>query len=177
VPVPPPTIVLRTSNTDKALTRDNTYTTPAPQICSQLFELLRYGFEKSSSDYANCLSEVLIIADVEAPTLRNLRSWAKSENSLSWFPNPLVSEISILFGRRLFVTHGGYVGLASKEVKEGDLVTVLMGGDMPFLLRERGEGQQLCFVGEAYVHGLMYEAIDRRGQVGEQLCTTVFTIH
>jgi len=88
-----------------------------------------------------------------------------------------MAEMSILLGRQLFVTHRGYMGLASKGVKEGDLVTVLLGGDMPFLLRKREEGSSLQFIGEAYVHGLMYgEAIDRCWQENNQLSTSVFTI-
>jgi hypothetical protein len=38
--------------------------------------------------------------------------------------------------RRLFLTANGYVGLGSDAIREGDLVCILGGGDMPFILRQ-----------------------------------------
>lgn len=64
--------------------------------------------------------------------------------------------------RRLFVTGKGYIGLAPWNAREGDVVAVLLGGKMPYLLRPRGSDcTDYTFVGETYVHGLMEgEAMD-----------------
>ena len=62
-------------------------------------------------------------------------------------------------GRRLFVTAGGYTGLGPVEVQEENLVAVLLGGQVPFVLCRRDE--HFSLVGECYVYGLMNgEAIE-----------------
>ena len=65
-----------------------------------------------------------------------------------------------LAGRSIFVTQKGMLGIGPKNVQKGDLVCVLFGGDVPFILRELREvdrGERLnILVGDAYVQGLMY---------------------
>lgn len=58
-------------------------------------------------------------------------------------------------GRVLFASATGYVGLAPHGAREGDLVFVVMGADVPYVLRplEGDDGYEL--VGEAYVQGAM----------------------
>lgn len=41
------------------------------------------------------------------------------------------------------------------DIREGDLVTIPLGGDIPFVLRERGEGEPWQLISEAYVRGIM----------------------
>jgi hypothetical protein len=48
------------------------------------------------------------------------------------------------------------MGLAHRSCQVGDQVYVLMGGDMPFVLRSLG-GSFFGFGGESYVHGIMDE--------------------
>ncbi|KIW65948.1 hypothetical protein PV04_08161 [Phialophora macrospora] len=58
--------------------------------------------------------------------------------------------------KRFFVTEKqGLFGMAPSNVQPGDLVCVLDGGTVPFLLREDGGSKHLRFVEEAYVHGYM----------------------
>jgi hypothetical protein len=56
--------------------------------------------------------------------------------------------------RRFFVDEGGWIGLAPKWALEGDNICLLFGGNVPFVLRDRGDGKYQ-FVGECYVHGIM----------------------
>lgn len=74
-------------------------------------------------------------------------------------------------GQRLFTTRKGYLGIGSSKIQVGDLVCVLLGGKVPFILRHID--QTVCqleyvslscsFVGQAYVHGIMRgEAIRER---------------
>jgi hypothetical protein len=68
-------------------------------------------------------------------------------------------------GRTFILTAKGMMGLAPLRTEVGDVVTVLEGGYVPFILRPRvqkeggdGEGSETGtfeFVGEAYVHGIM----------------------
>ena len=57
--------------------------------------------------------------------------------------------------KRSFVTtEKGYLGLAPSRARKGDVLCVLRGGDVPFVLREKENGYWEL-VGEAYVHGIM----------------------
>ncbi|EXM17742.1 Heterokaryon incompatibility [Fusarium oxysporum f. sp. vasinfectum] len=65
---------------------------------------------------------------------------------------------SLLLNRRtvrrcLATTRKGYLALAPQETKPGDLLCVLYGGQLPFVLRNSGSYFEL--IGEAYVHGIM----------------------
>ncbi|KAH7355494.1 heterokaryon incompatibility protein-domain-containing protein [Pyrenochaeta sp. MPI-SDFR-AT-0127] len=60
-----------------------------------------------------------------------------------------------------FITNRGYIGIGSPETRTGDLVWVFYGGKVPFVMRNRVEGDVgeishgLTLVGDAYVHGMM----------------------
>lgn len=56
-------------------------------------------------------------------------------------------------GRILFTSSTGYIGLAPYGTKEGDLVFIVMGADVPFVLRPGEDCYEL--IGEAYVQGVM----------------------
>ncbi|KAK9772844.1 putative Heterokaryon incompatibility domain-containing protein [Seiridium cardinale] len=117
---------------------------------------------------------------------RHLHGWlqTRSEAFCGQADNFLESTITICERRRLFLTLNGYLGLAPDIVREGDIVAVLSGGDVPFLLRpftedgidQASTGTSLRpknndpsaktptgyrLVGECFVHGLMAgEAVD-----------------
>ncbi|OMP88004.1 Heterokaryon incompatibility protein 6, OR allele [Diplodia seriata] len=63
--------------------------------------------------------------------------------------------------RVLFKTDNGLIGLGPDYLSEGDEVWDLVGGDVPFLLRQEssdsdhGAGRHYRLVGECYVHGIM----------------------
>lgn len=56
--------------------------------------------------------------------------------------------------RRLFFSDDGYMGLCHQSCTVGDEIWILMGGDMPCVLRRLYSGKHE-FKGEAYVHGVM----------------------
>ncbi|KAH6665416.1 heterokaryon incompatibility protein-domain-containing protein [Halenospora varia] len=58
------------------------------------------------------------------------------------------------FGRTLFRTGRGLVGLSSRHVKTGDAIALFQGGKMPLVIREAEEGKWQI-VGDAYIHGIM----------------------
>jgi len=73
----------------------------------------------------------------------------------------------ICYGRRLFITEGGYIGIGTESLMEGDAVCIMDRAQVPLVLRPKqcfiGDGQHFPFtiskkwefVGEAYVHGIM----------------------
>src|SRR5690242_3287097 len=57
-------------------------------------------------------------------------------------------------GRLPFVTKKGHLGLSSVRIASGDVIAVILGSQVPFVLRSRGEGKYQV-IGEAYVDGIM----------------------
>ncbi|KAJ9643033.1 hypothetical protein H2201_004835 [Coniosporium apollinis] len=66
----------------------------------------------------------------------------------------------------------GYVGLCPKSARKGDVIAVLPGGMVPFILRPLNDSQPTYYtlVGESYVHGIMDgEAILEQRRKGDEL--------
>jgi hypothetical protein len=54
----------------------------------------------------------------------------------------------------MFKTDTGYLGLGHRSLEVGDKIYILMGGDVPLVLRPF-DGKTFRFRGESYVHGIM----------------------
>jgi len=61
--------------------------------------------------------------------------------------------------RCFFTTVHGWIGVGPYDTKSGDFCALLLGGDVPFVLRNEGEQQAL--VGDCYVHGIMHGELMR----------------
>ena len=69
--------------------------------------------------------------------------------------------------RRFFVTKKGYMGMAPESTKEGDLVAIIFGGKVPYIIRSTENGYR--FIGDCYVPGLMKgEAVDEWREQGKK---------
>jgi hypothetical protein len=55
--------------------------------------------------------------------------------------------------RRLFITEKGYMGLGPSDAEKGDTVAVILGCNVPVIIREKES--KWNFVGESYVCGIM----------------------
>jgi hypothetical protein len=66
--------------------------------------------------------------------------------------------------RALVVTKGGFLGLGPQSVQQGDLLCLLRGGRVPFVLRAHADGTYRL-VGDCYVQGLMEGEHFGRGKV------------
>lgn len=64
------------------------------------------------------------------------------------------NTVRICRSRYFLITERGYLGLGPMTLEVGDIVCVLLGGNLPFILR-RQENDEYRLVGESYVHGLM----------------------
>ncbi|CZR55536.1 uncharacterized protein PAC_05424 [Phialocephala subalpina] len=62
-----------------------------------------------------------------------------------------------IFGRRFCISSRGYFGLMPATACEGDMICVLLRGEVPFVLRRRNDRDQGFYqmIGECYVHGIM----------------------
>ena len=67
------------------------------------------------------------------------------------------SDAAILrcLDRSFFITKKGYLGLGPVRAIAGDVVCVLRGGNVPFVLRQSNDQASYSLIGEAYVHGIM----------------------
>ena len=79
-------------------------------------------------------------------------------------------QISCL-GRKVFSTSDGYVGVGDVTLEPGDLVCVLFGGKIPFILRPVDGKFRL--VGECYLHGIMLGEALEEGRKDAQRFTLV----
>ncbi|KAF4986100.1 hypothetical protein FDECE_16124 [Fusarium decemcellulare] len=73
-------------------------------------------------------------------------------------PEPLFNDLVHVScnGTRIVRTKTGLIGTATWDVREGDLVCVLYGGQTPFVLRKDEDCPgKYRFVGDCYVHGIM----------------------
>ena len=56
--------------------------------------------------------------------------------------------------RRFFVLADGHIGMGPLVMKETDIIAILFGGPMPYVLRHTPKGYM--FLGKCYVHGITY---------------------
>jgi hypothetical protein len=61
--------------------------------------------------------------------------------------------ISHCIGNRRCLTRKGYLGHVPRTARIGDVICVIRGGDVPFVLRAEGTSYRL--VGQSYLHGFM----------------------
>ncbi|KAF4332555.1 heterokaryon incompatibility het-6 [Fusarium beomiforme] len=110
-------------------------THPAPEACSDHF--------------ANYLARIS-----ESPSDANHDLRSKHQ------PDPEEGDIFAIAidnsgtDRVLFLTEKGYLGLGPARTEVGDVVDLVAGAHVPFVLRKGSQGWVL--VGETYLHGVMY---------------------
>ena len=68
---------------------------------------------------------------------------------------------------RLFTSSQGYLGLAPHGSKEGDWIFVVLGADIPYVLRPGADGSHEL-IGEAYVQGIMDGEVMQMEQIPVQ---------
>lgn len=103
----------------------------------------------------------------ESPTLRAFAAGAytlykKATQGPKHISNFLYRTTSMTGNKAIFRTTGtansfGYVGLAPRGTMQGDVVAILEGGNVPFVLRQKDLFWEV--VGACYVHGVMFGQI------------------
>ncbi|KAI3335857.1 HET-domain-containing protein [Ustulina deusta] len=67
------------------------------------------------------------------------------------------------FNRALIITMRGFLGLAPFNAQLGDVVAILHGSKVPFVLRKDDKNGLYSLLGESYIHGIMYGEAIRNG--------------
>jgi hypothetical protein len=99
------------------------------------------------------------------------------QEKLQSYVAPLVSSLDNRMAGRRFFSSGdelGKMGMGPEHIKLGDQICLLMGCDIPIILRS--EGDHFVLVGEAYVHGFMQGEADTDIQ-NRKLPLRKFSIH
>jgi hypothetical protein len=90
-----------------------------------------------------------------AAAKRSISNLARAQDDVL---TPLTALASMLYpaiaDRQFFKTTGNRLGWVSRRAQKGDVVCVLYGGDVPFVLRHM-EDENWRMIGECYVDGLM----------------------
>ncbi|KAH6975568.1 hypothetical protein EDB80DRAFT_740684 [Ilyonectria destructans] len=63
-------------------------------------------------------------------------------------------RVLCVYGRRFCISENGYFCLLPATSRKGDLISVLLGGEVPYVLRRQAKNI-FRMVGECYVHGIM----------------------
>ncbi|KAF2135453.1 uncharacterized protein K452DRAFT_281500 [Aplosporella prunicola CBS 121167] len=73
----------------------------------------------------------------------------------SWIlpSNYYTSTMGVAVGRVLVLTSSGYMGLAPYGTRDGDIIFIMLGCDIPLMLRPSGD--EFTLLGECIVHGVM----------------------
>lgn len=128
---------------------------PAPAIDGLKFQILR--------------GQVAVPTDFEVDTMESF----SRRVAYTW---PLLPNIiTKLRNRRLFITRSGRMGIGPSHMQEFDQVCILMGSDMPLILRDENEHHR--FIGDSYVHGIMNgEALEQNETANSTLLFQDFTL-
>ena len=109
----------------------------------ELIQIFLEDFDKQGFEYPPRGTRGRLLDDVDAE-LRNF---------VLGFDLPMFTT---LLNRRLFVTRGGMIGLGTEALEIGDIVCILFGGTVPFVLRRVDHDEDgYILIGDAYVKDLM----------------------
>ncbi|GKT58366.1 heterokaryon incompatibility protein [Colletotrichum tofieldiae] len=108
------------------------------------------------SDYENCLAVLKLLVEgfgAVPPEMRQQRL----QEFYEMIPGQsnYSENMDKMSGKRPYVTRQGYVGMAPGNARPGDVVVILLGSRIPYVLRPSGDGTRYYFVGEAYCDGVM----------------------
>ena len=111
-----------------------------------------YLFQQYVMDYSDCHSATHVEV---LERLRGLKALSSEDRAL--LIQFFFTLCEIICERRFSITKDGRIGLIPTRAKPNDLICIIPGGKVPYLIRplpQRGQ-DYYRFVGEAYIHGLM----------------------
>lgn len=109
--------------------------------------------------YGTRLAKRINFMDLKTPGIMTLLAACIGPIVTPGFSREFPTMMEPSLQRRLARTAKGYLALLPAEAQEGDMVAILKGGRLPFVLRSRGGPWEL--IGACYVHGIMHgEAFD-----------------
>lgn len=99
--------------------------------------------------------------EIEAEELGGF--WEGVDRNNPYHMERALSTVNVLYGRRIFHCEDGKFGLGPAAMRHGDVVAVLFGGIVPYILRPLADGRW-SLLGECFVPELMQgEAVEAAG--------------
>ncbi|TVY42784.1 Heterokaryon incompatibility protein 6,OR allele [Lachnellula subtilissima] len=136
-----------------------------------LWYSLRGGTEKYTQDLQLCIRRIKQIADLSKYTRwMNYVTASRQQRVELWDSEMQIIHENIIgatYGRRFINTRKGYFGFGPEKCEVGDIVVVLAGGNVPYIIRPVPStdgfwaASKLCartcyrMLGDLYVHGIM----------------------
>lgn len=109
----------------------------------------------------------LLRFDPASPWLQRINEVFNSEDDYEGDASQYeVAASRVCDDRRLFLFKDSHVGIGPKAMRPGDQLYILFGGQMLYILRSNGDHHH--FIGECYVHGLMYGSGLEKDEEGQQ---------
>jgi hypothetical protein len=123
--------------------------------------------EEEEQSFKNCCAYLVKVLKTHKVSTSSLhKEWLESWSALG-DPNGFQAIAQKwCSGRRFFRTAAGRMGIGPGPMKEGDLLCLLFGGGVPYILRAKDD--RYLFIGDCYVDGLM-EGQAMSGIVGVKL--------
>lgn len=122
-------------------------------ICKKLdveahdYDMTFLHFPTGPKPFSRKFSELLHSFTLEGPWEYGVLESDDQESKYIWFIGIAISTY------RIGHVHTDFLGMFPNEARVGDVVVILLGGEMPFVLRPVGE--EYLLVGSCYVHGAM----------------------
>jgi len=136
-----------------------TITPPARDLESEYFDCARHVIPKlealTKDGNEPCLPTIDEIAEYFASAVTPIRLPDDRVLIPTDMQQFVFSHTQAYGRRRLFASRRGYLALGPVSAEVGDVMCLVPGFKMPVVLRPM-DGQRFNFVGEAYVHGIMY---------------------
>ncbi|KAH8763885.1 heterokaryon incompatibility protein-domain-containing protein [Hyaloscypha finlandica] len=132
---------------------------PAPKHYSGYFKRYMKFMANAPTRFADYLQE----AQTSPPGIRSVTEAPRSEKH-----GLIEASLSRWSSQRSFcVTRTGALACVPKTSRNGDVICVLFGGEVPYVLRPTGTGS-FWVIGECYVHGIMHgESLSHDAEVTE----------
>lgn len=126
--------------------------------------------------YEHCLAELEVLIEAHAMTMQEYNVRAAEIAAMGQRRVDELDEgnntgtryrvrMQEMRGKRPFLSHLGYVGMGPQYMRTGDVIVILNGASVPFIVRPVGEGR-FRLMGECFCDGIMYgEFIKQGGKV------------
>jgi hypothetical protein len=151
--------------------RPTSYPTAEPSIEAYSLVLttgMDFDSRKAVDDYvtfrADFAAYIIRLLELSGQDTNQYSDFRKESTSTGWSRYETFA-FNRSWNRSLFFTRKGYMGLGPNCLRVGDIVCVLFGATVPFILRPKYNYYQL--VGEAYVHGIMEGEAMQQCEAGE----------
>ncbi|KAM5345486.1 hypothetical protein ACJ41O_011348 [Fusarium nematophilum] len=132
----------------------------------------RADLPRSRDEYHDCLFVFAQLAAWETMTPDERKIRLQEVNTRRFGSASYRGNMNTMTGKKPYLTRTGYVGMCPEQTVEGDVVVILRGARIPYILRPSNvtKSDEFSFVGEAYCDGVM------DGEILERSEETVFSI-